>query len=230
MAILRKHKRAQYTVIDNTIFRDTALSNKALGLLCRMLALPDGWEFSVMGLVALSNDGKSAIMSQLDELEQHGYLARKQLRNEGKIAGVEYIVSETKMTEKPYAENQHTENQHTENPTQSITNISITNKSSNKDIYTEFENLWAIYPKKQGKEKAYGYYKKARKSGTTYDEVFNGINAYNHFIQVNETDMQFVKMGSTFFSQKAWQDEYPVLQKKSANPFMDMLKEGMFDD
>lgn len=132
MAILRKHQRAQYTVIDNTIFRDKELSNKALGMLCRMLSLPDGWEFSVMGLATLSNDGKSAVMSQLDELEEHGYLIRNQVRIDGKIAGVEYIVSETRMSEKPYAENQHTENQHTENPTQSITNISNTETSNTK--------------------------------------------------------------------------------------------------
>lgn len=142
MAILRKHQRAQYTVIDNTIFRDRELSNKALGMLCRMLSLPDGWEFSVMGLVALSNDGKSGVMSQLDELEAHGYLIRNQVRIDGKIAGVEYIVSETRMSEKPYAENQHTENQHTEKPPQSITNISTTNKSKTKDIYEGLpENL-----------------------------------------------------------------------------------------
>lgn len=127
MAILRKHQRAQYTVIDNTIFRDKELSNKALGMLCRMLSLPDGWEFSVMGLASLSNDGKSAVMSQLDELEERGYLVRNQVRIDGKIAGVEYIVSETRMSEKPYAENQHTEN-----PTLSITNISNTEISNTK--------------------------------------------------------------------------------------------------
>ena len=132
MAILRKQQRAQYTVIDNTIFRDRELSNKALGMLCRMLSLPDGWEFSVMGLASLSSDGKSAVMSQLDELEEHGYLIRNQVRVDGKIAGVEYIVSETRMSDFPYAENQHTENQHTENPPLSITNISNTEVSNTK--------------------------------------------------------------------------------------------------
>lgn len=132
MAILRKHQRSQYTVIDNTILRDADLSNKALGMLCRMLSLPDGWEFSVMGLAALSSDGKSAVMSQLDELEERGYLVRNQVRIDGKIAGVEYIVSETRMSEKPYAENQHTENQHTEITPLSITNISNTEESNTK--------------------------------------------------------------------------------------------------
>lgn len=132
MAILRKQQRAQYTVIDNTIFRDKELSNKALGMLCRMLSLPDGWEFSVMGLAALSNDGKSAVMSQLDELEELGYLIRTQVRDKGKMAGVEYIVSETRMSEKPYTDFRHTENPHTENPTLSNTNISNTKESNTK--------------------------------------------------------------------------------------------------
>lgn len=132
MAILRKQKRAQYTVIDNTIFRDSTLSNKALGMLCRMLSLPDGWEFSVVGLASLSNDGKSAVMSQLDELEEHGYLVRNQVRENGKMAGVEYIVSETRMSDFPYAENRYTEKPHTENPTLSITKESNNKESNNK--------------------------------------------------------------------------------------------------
>lgn len=94
-----------------------------------------------------------------------------------------------------------------------------------KQLKAEFEQLWSIYPKKQGKDKAYGYYEKARKQGTTYAEVLEGINNYKAFISIMETDMQFVKMGSTFFSQKAWQDEYPIV-KKSNNPFTDMLMKG----
>ena len=98
-----------------------------------------------------------------------------------------------------------------------------------KQLKAEFEQLWSIYPKKQGKDKAYGYYCKARKNGTTYEDVLTGINNYKAFITIMETDMQFVKMGSTFFSQKAWQDEYPIV-KKSTNPFLDMLKGGGIDD
>lgn len=222
MAILRKHQRAQYTVIDNTIFRDRELSNKALGMLCRMLSLPDGWEFSVMGLVALSSDGKSGVMSQLDELEAHGYLVRNQVRIGGKIAGVEYIVSETRMSEKPYAENQHTENQHTENPPQSITNISTTNKSNTKELYiSEFEKLWSIYPRKQGKENALKHYIKARKDGTTYEEVEQGIISYIRYLQAEQTEAQYIKMGSTFFSQKAWGDDWTIKAKKPTS-FMEM--------
>ena len=107
--------------------------------------------------------------------------------------------------------------------------VSDTDTVKPKQLKAEFEQLWQMYPKKQGKDKAYGYYAKARKNGTTYEEVLEGINNYRAFITIMETDMQFVKMGSTFFSQKAWQDEYPIV-KKSNNPFLDMLRDGGIDD
>lgn len=226
MAILRKHQRAQYTVIDNTIFRDKELSNKALGMLCRMLSLPDGWEFSVMGLVALSNDGKSGVMSQLDELEEHGYLVRNQVRIDGKIAGVEYIVSETRMSEKPYAENQHTENQHTEKPTQSITNISNTKPSNKKDIYIGLpENL---------KETLYEFeeMRKSIKKPMTDAARKRLIKELQKL--AGEDVQQMIKILDQSIL-NSWAGVYPLKQNaksnnQSGNPFADMLRGGMFDD
>lgn len=141
MAILRKQNRKNYTVIDNDVFRDTELSNKALGLLCRMLSLPDGWEFSVRGLAALSNDCVDGIMSQLSELEEDGYLRRRRLRDKGRFKGFEYIVSEVKMgdgfdksphTGKPYTEKPYTESPYTGKPAQSNNKESNTKESITK--------------------------------------------------------------------------------------------------
>lgn len=93
-------------------------------------------------------------------------------------------------------------------------------------IRDEFETLWKLYPKKQGKDKAYGYYEKARKSGTTYEEVKQGIEAYVEYLKAEQTDAQFIKMGSTFFSQKAWLDDWTALEHNTNNPFLDMLRDG----
>ena len=81
------------------------------------------------------------------------------------------------------------------------------------ELRKEFENLWSMYPKKQGKDKAYRYYERARKSGTTYEEVEQGILAYKESIRANGTDMQYVRMGSTFFSQKSWADDWSIRNK-----------------
>lgn len=211
MAILRKQQRNQYTVIDQSIFKDKTLSNKALGMLCRMLSLPDGWEFSVEGLATLSTDGVSAVRSQLNELEEHGYLARNYVRGEGKISGIEYVVSETPKCDFLKSENLISENLISENNAQSNTKESITDLSNtNGIIYTEFENLWSLYPKKQGKASAFRHYQKARKSGAVYEEIEQGVLAYTEYIRANNIDMQYVKMGSTFFSQKAWNDDWTI--------------------
>lgn len=130
MAILRKQKRDRYTVIDNSILEDKELSLKAKGMLCLMLSLPDYWDFTISGLTQRSRDGKSSVMATLNELEDAGYFRRIQIKDNGKYAGIEYIVSETKMNDFPYSENQHTENWDTESRTQVITNKAITNKTN----------------------------------------------------------------------------------------------------
>lgn len=230
MAILRKVKKDNFTVIDNAIFKNCELSYKAKGLLCQMLSLPDGWNFSIEGLAKLSTDGETSVRSALAELKAAGYFRRQQIREKGKIAKIEYVIYETKNLENLVVENPQQENLKQENQPQLNTNNNkelITLKT--KDITNEFEQLWQIYPKKQGKDKALSYYTKARKTGATFEEVFAGINAYKAFIEANETEMQFVKMGSTFFSQKAWQDDWTV-KRKTNNPYWEMLKNGGFND
>jgi len=213
MAILRKQQRGQYTVIDNTIFRDKELSNKALGMLCRMLSLPDGWEFSVEGLTRLSTDGKSGVMSQLDELEEHGYLVRNQVRVQGKIAGVEYIVSETRMSDFPYAENQHTENQHTENPPQSNNKVSITNTSNNKRyrfVPPTIEEVEDYINEK-------GYRVDARKFVDYYTS--NGW-------RVGKNPMKDWKAAVRNWAHNGYDNSRK--QQGSGNPWLDMLQEGKY--
>ena len=94
MAKLRTEKKHGFTTIDNDIFRNQALSLKAKGLLCLMISLPDGWNYSVAGLVALSSDGESSVRSALKELQEHGYFYRRQIRQNGKISDIEYVICE----------------------------------------------------------------------------------------------------------------------------------------
>lgn len=100
-----------YTVLHNEIFRNKNLSLKARGLLATMLSLPDDWDFSTQGLVAILKEGESAIRSTLKELESEKYLVRNRVRNpEGKFSDVEYTLYEKPYMEKPYVENQRVEN------------------------------------------------------------------------------------------------------------------------
>lgn len=94
MAVLRTERTKGFTTIDNGVFMNKELSMKATGLLCTMLSLPDGWNYSIAGLASLFSDGESAVRSALDELKRYGYFRRRQVRENGRIKEIEYIVSE----------------------------------------------------------------------------------------------------------------------------------------
>ena len=133
MAILRVNKENNFTVISNAVFMNYDLSYKAKGLLCQMLSLPDGWSFSIEGLTRLASDGKSSVMSALNELKEAGYFYRVQLREGNRISGVEYVISETKLVDFQDAEKQNAEKQNAENPPQLNTKELNTKESSTKN-------------------------------------------------------------------------------------------------
>ena len=92
MAILRVNKTKNYTVMSNQHLHNKDLSLKAKGLLSVMLALPDDWDYSIAGLVAISKENETCINSTLKELREHGYLVvTKLMPNETKSGRIEYI-------------------------------------------------------------------------------------------------------------------------------------------
>lgn len=95
MAIMRIVKQSNFSIVSNSIIRDTRLSLKARGLLILMLSLPDCWQFSVKGLATLSGEGNDSIRGGIKELEEVGYLSRKRkhLPN-GRLGEMEYTLYE----------------------------------------------------------------------------------------------------------------------------------------
>ena len=77
--------------------------------------------------------------------------------------------------------------------------------NNNVQLENEFVELWDLYPKD-----ARRHYKAARKRGTTFDQVKAGIIAYKNYIDKTGTDPQYIKMGSSFFAQEAWDNDWAV--------------------
>lgn len=81
-------------------------------------------------------------------------------------------------------------------------------------LKNEFEELWEQYPRKRGKKEAFEVYCKYRKSlkedYITKEEVEKGIINYNNYIKENHIQDRFIKHGSTFFEERAWEDDYPL--------------------
>ena len=96
-----------------------------------------------------------------------------------------------------------------------VTDLICSDAGSNqKSIAANFEELWKLYPRKQGKRNAFEAYKKARKDGISNDEIRAGIEAYSEYIRVSGIEPQFIKMGGTFFNQRAWNDDWTPQRKK----------------
>lgn len=129
MAIFRINKEINYTTIDNNIFKNKELSYRATGLLTTMLSLPDNWDFTEMGLVALKKESRETIRKTLKELEECGYLIRTRNRDEkGRLTDTTYDIYETPMSKKPMLDKPMLEN-YTQLNTNNINNL------NNKYIY-----------------------------------------------------------------------------------------------
>lgn len=95
MSVFRIEKNKNYTAMSNYHFRDMNLSLKAVGLLSKMLSLPDNWDYSQAGLAKICKDGEDAIASALKELEKYGYLVRERTRDaNGRMSSMLYHVYE----------------------------------------------------------------------------------------------------------------------------------------
>lgn len=89
--IVRVIKNENYTVMSNHHLMNRNLSLKAKGLLSIILALPDDWEYSVAGLVAISREKETSINTALKELKENGYLVViKKMPNETSSGRIEY--------------------------------------------------------------------------------------------------------------------------------------------
>ena len=100
MAVFRIEKNRDFTIMSNHHLRNQALSLKAKGLQSMMLSLPESWDFTLAGLAHICQDGISSVRSGVAELERHGYLTRRRIREaNGQLSDIEYTIHE--IPEKP---------------------------------------------------------------------------------------------------------------------------------
>ena len=141
MAVFRVEKNHNYTVMSNYHLRDTALTLKAIGLLSKILSLTDEWDYTTRGLAAICKEGVDAIGAALKELELHGYLVRRQIRDsKGRITDTEYTIYESPHTPLPDTASPYTEkpaqlNNDRRNKEKEIPDESITDTSNPDPIY-----------------------------------------------------------------------------------------------
>ena len=129
--------------MSNYHLRDKRLSLKAKGLLSQMLSLPEDWDYTLAGLCYINRESKDAIRTAIHELEQAGYIRRRQTTDSGgKFAGNEYTIyerpqeppSDEPSPEKPSSGNPTTGKPMPEKPTQQNRDRKNTNQSNTDSI------------------------------------------------------------------------------------------------
>lgn len=94
----------------------------------------------------------------------------------------------------------------------------------------EFNKLWEYYPNKKGKDQAKNKYILARKQGTTYEEVSQGLKNYLNYIKLENIELKYIKHGSTWFNQKCWNDDYKITNSSTKkNDEQWALLKGVYD-
>ena len=160
MNIKRIQKSKNYSIISNEILRRKDLSLKAKGLMSLILSLPDSWDLTVNGLVAIVKESKNTIYSVLKELNAFGYVERNRVTNlSGKVVKWELLVYEEPLTKKPQLKKPDVEN-----CTQISTDTKITTNINKIYWIDEIKDL--NYPKEM-KEDFLSYWSEESKTGKT---------------------------------------------------------------
>ena len=151
MSVIRVNKTKDYSVISNYHFKDKRLSLKAKGLLSQMLSLPDNWDYSISGLIAINKENETAIKSALDELKENSYLTITKLTPDKTKSGrLEYIYDIYEIP-KQEDEKQGVENLGVENQGQLNTNNKVSNNYNTNNNKINKESLYSLVERNFGR-------------------------------------------------------------------------------
>lgn len=189
MSVIRVNKSKDYTTMSNYHFKDKKISLKAKGLLSQMLSLPDDWDYSIQGLVAINKESEVAIKGALNELKNYRYLiVTKKMPNETDSGRIEYVYDiyekPKQEGEKQGVENLGVEFLGVENQVQYNTNNKITNNKNTKyNLYGEYKRIKLKQDEYNKLVNEYGeqFIKKQIKLLDEYVESNNNKNKYVNF-------------------------------------------------
>ena len=198
-------------------------TNEQLGELFRSLL-----HYSAYGTDSDSNSFPIKLMYRIlkkgidQNFEKYEEISNKR-REAGRKGGIISQQKQNQANESNDKQNQANEskdkqNQANEANTKTITNTNTktnTNNSSSaklseRVLEDEFQEVWNIYPRKEGRKNALKAYIKARKNGTSKETILSGLNAYISKIKAEKTDLQYIKHGSSWFAQECWLDDYSL--------------------
>lgn len=231
-----------YAIIPSNVRYDKDLSPNAKLLYGELTALcnQNGYCWASNDYFAqLYGVSKISVSKWVSQLKEKGYIFVEMNYKEGTK---EILNRHIRLVNEPIKENFNTSQRKVKAPIKekfkdnNTSNTTINNTYNNIDqmssktedkerVKNSFESIWKLYPKKQGKDISFKAYKKAIKDGVTDERIIKGIEDYKKQIEIQRTETQFIKQGSTFFNQRCYLDEFVTTTKqKNDNDFSDWAK------
>ena len=217
-----ENKKSYYAIIPANVRYDEDLTPNAKLLYGEVTALCNEKGFcwaSNSYFADLYGVSNVSISKWINQLVKQGYLSSEIKYKEG---SKEILYRYLRLVNDPIKEKFNTpqrkvndpikekfkDNTTPNNTINNTNNILSSNKLPESELKSDFETLWSIYPNKKGKAKALTAYKKAIKDGVANTDIEKGIKAYSREIEHKRTSPEYIAHGSTWFSNKRWEDDY----------------------
>lgn len=234
MSVVRVHKKNNYTVISNEIFKNKKMSLKAKGLFCTMLSLPDSWNYSLSGLESICCEGIKAIRSTLKELEKFGYLYREKIHGkDGKIGYIYHIYEDPcdcdTVLPKPCDQNGHAVNGTLLNTNNKILNINTPltplerGEPNTGKVNEDFEIFWKLYPKKIAKQYALKSWKRLKPSKQLQEKMMQALRWQKESEQWKRDGGKYIPNPATWLNGGYWDNEPEQDNHPIRDPYADYL-------
>ncbi|EOH47714.1 helix-turn-helix domain-containing protein [Enterococcus faecium] len=201
--------RSYYAIIPANVRYDDSLIPSAKLLYGEITALCNEKGYCWASNEYFANQykvSKPTIQNWLKSLEEKGYIYREV---KYKVGSKEIEARYIRILGGGHQENLvggHQEIYQDNNTLFNNTNNNIDHSSSK--MKNDFDKLWKLYPRKKGKTAAFKHYKKAIKDGATNKQIQDGILSYKKEIETKKIEESYIKHGSTWFSNRGWEDEY----------------------
>lgn len=213
MPIIRRSFKfeGQFTQIPNTWLRDERLSLRAKGLLAQLLTHSEGWSVTMRSLAGLNGCGRDAVRSAVRELEEAGYLTRRQDRAEtGEFAEAIWETTEPSsglpLPDFPSPVNPAYKNTKDKN-------IKIKKNHGDAILAEAFETFWDYYPRKVGKAAARSKFFVYGRDNMS--AILQGVHRLS--VDPNLPSTQYIPYPATWLGREGWLDEpYPKREAKDA--------------
>ena len=109
-------------------------------------------------------------------------------------------------------------------------------ENQNNVYLKRFDEFWAAYPRKIGKDAALKAFKKRKPSAELLEKMISAIEKQKHSVQWNRDNGQYIPNPATWINQGRWEDELPESspnpntgqqpQQGSQNPFINAMLGG----